>query len=196
MKNGKFSRRGVATKTLVLVLTVMMIVGISVGGTLAWLTAQSGTVTNTFTAGDINISLTETVENSFKIVPGGTAVKDPTLTVAAKSENCYVYVCVENNVKIGDAVVATPNIDTAKWIQVGVNGNKTVYRYHEIVEYSEAKQDLSVFTQVKYSETITKDNIDDLANTTIKISGFAHQSDNTTVETANAAATAEFFKAA
>lgn len=93
MKNGKFAkRRGVATKTLVLVLAVMMIVGISVGGTLAWLTAKSTEVKNTFTPSNISIELKENTGETYKMVPGATISKDPKATVLSGSEECWLFV--------------------------------------------------------------------------------------------------------
>lgn len=110
MSNGKYSRKhkGVATKTMILVLAVMLIVGCTIGGTLAWLTAQSETVTNTFTVGDINISLAETVGPNFKFVPGDKLAKDPKVTVTGGSEACYLFVRIkeENNTLPGQSTGA------------------------------------------------------------------------------------------
>lgn len=56
MRNGKYAgkRRSVfGTKGLTLILALMLVVGCVVGGTLAWLTANSDTVTNTFSTSDI-----------------------------------------------------------------------------------------------------------------------------------------------
>lgn len=198
MSNGKFAKRkGVATKMMFMILAVVLIVGISVGGTLAWLTATTGPVTNTFTVGDINITLTETTPTNYKIVPGGEDNKDPTITVLKNSENCYVYVTVDNTVVLNGTVVATPNIDTTNWIEVQTTGTKTLYRYKDVVPASTTNdQPLPVFTKVVYSDTITKGNINTLANTTIVINGFAHQSDNTTLSVANDAAIAWAFPSA
>ena len=79
---GRFERkrRGVSAKALALVLVVVLLFGGALGGTLAWLTAKTDTVTNTFTVGDINIDLTETTTD-YKLVPGNTIAKDPTVTV-------------------------------------------------------------------------------------------------------------------
>ena len=199
MSNGKFAKRkGIATKTMFMILAVVLIVGISVGGTLAWLTATTGPVTNTFTVGDINITLDETTPANYKIVPGGESAKDPTITVLKGSENCYVYVTVENNVVLNGTVVATPNINTntTNWSVVRTNGNKTLYRYKDVVETNATNdQILPVFTKVSYSDTITKDNIAALTNTTIVINGFAHQSENTNQNVADAAAIAWAFPA-
>ena len=47
-------------KTLALVLALTLIVVGVVSGTLAWLTAKSDTVVNTFTTSDIKVELKET----------------------------------------------------------------------------------------------------------------------------------------
>lgn len=197
MSNGKFAKRkGIATKTMFMILAVVLIVGISVGGTLAWLTDTTDSVVNTFTVGDININLAETTSPNYKIVPGGKSDKNPTITVVKGSENCYVYVTVENNVVLNGKVVATPNINTTNWNTVKTEGTKTLYRYKDVVETNATDdQNLPVFTEVSYSETITKDNIAALTNKTIVINGFAHQSENTNQNVADDAAIAWAFPA-
>ena len=49
-------------KTIALLLVLVMIFGISVGGTIAYLTDKKA-VTNTFTVGNVKIKLTETAVN-------------------------------------------------------------------------------------------------------------------------------------
>lgn len=98
MSNGKFAKRkGVATKMMFMILAVVLIVGISVGGTLAWLTAQSETVTNTFTTSDIKVELKETTGTEYKMVPGNTITKDPQATVLTGSEDCFLFVKLEKS---------------------------------------------------------------------------------------------------
>ena len=46
-------------RTIALLMAVVMLFGITVGSTIAWLTAESETVQNTFVVGDINIRLNE-----------------------------------------------------------------------------------------------------------------------------------------
>ena len=83
------------TKILIIVLSAVLLVAGSVAGTLAWLTAQTGPITNTFTIGQIGLTLDETTGESYKIVPGVDIPKDPIVTVAADSEPCWVFVKVE-----------------------------------------------------------------------------------------------------
>ena len=69
----------------------------SIGGTLAWLTDQTGPVVNTFTPADINITLTETTGKNYPLVPGMPYEKDPKVTVIANSEKCWLFVKVNDN---------------------------------------------------------------------------------------------------
>lgn len=80
------------------VLALVLVVAVaSVGGTLAWLTATTGTVTNTFTVGDISITLDETTGTSYKVIPGKEITKDPKVTVLKGSEACWLFVKVEKD---------------------------------------------------------------------------------------------------
>ena len=90
-------------KTLALVLALTLLVAGVVGGTLAWLTDQTAEVKNTFTVGDINIGLTETTTD-YKMVPGNTIAKDPTVTVKANSEACWLFVKVTESANLDDFI--------------------------------------------------------------------------------------------
>ena len=85
-------------KGLALVLAVTLLVVGVVAGTLAWLTAKSDTVVNTFTASDIEVKLDETKGTTvtggkeFKMIPGYELEKDPKAWVVAGSEDCYLFV--------------------------------------------------------------------------------------------------------
>ena len=85
-------------KSLALVLALTLLVVCVVAGTLAWLTAKSDTVVNTFTASDIEVKLEETKGTTvtggkeFKMIPGYELEKDPKAWVVAGSEDCYLFV--------------------------------------------------------------------------------------------------------
>lgn len=98
-------------KVLALALALLMVVTASIAGTIAWLSATTENVTNTFTVGDINIDLkehklavdgqnlemgNEVIENKdYKIVPGDTQPKDPFVTIEAGSEDCWVFIQIK-----------------------------------------------------------------------------------------------------
>ena len=97
----KKARTNNARRILLLVGLMSLVAVISIGGTIAWLTDKTDPVTNTFTASDVHITLSEsnTVNNakSFKMVPGATINKDPKITVDSDSEDCWVFVKVEES---------------------------------------------------------------------------------------------------
>lgn len=89
--------RELSGKLVVAMLAVTLLIGCAIGGTVAWLTAKTDPVVNTFTYGDINIELTETkpANQQAKIIPGVNIEKDPKVTVKANSEACWLFVKVE-----------------------------------------------------------------------------------------------------
>ena len=102
------------------VLGAILLVTGSIAGTIAYLTSQA-TVTNTFTVGNVTITMDEAKTdlygvkdgtnreedgNEYKLIPNHTYVKDPTIYVEANSEDCYVFVKVENGIS---AIEATGN---------------------------------------------------------------------------------------
>lgn len=90
----KRKKKGVSTKVFLSLLALVLVVGCAVGGTIAWLTATTEPVVNTFTYGKIKIQLTETTGNAYKIIPGVNISKDPKVTVKADSEACWLFVKV------------------------------------------------------------------------------------------------------
>ena len=92
------------SKALLLTLCVVLLVTASVLGTMAFLTSTAS-VKNTFTVGSVKITLdeakvttdgkpvdgvTRVAENSYKLMPGHTYTKDPTIHVDAASEDCFI----------------------------------------------------------------------------------------------------------
>lgn len=94
------------SKALLLTLCAVLLIAASVLGTMAYLTSTD-TVTNTFTVGKVEIKLDETdvtnptgsrvQANSYKLMPGTTYTKDPTVTVLKGSEDSYVRMKVTFN---------------------------------------------------------------------------------------------------
>ena len=101
------NRRSVSSRMFIAMLALVLVIGCAVGGTVAWLVAKTDPVVNTFTYGDINITLAESTGEDYKIVPGVNISKDPTVTVKANSEACWLFVEVKEenwpDFKDGDA---------------------------------------------------------------------------------------------
>ena len=111
MSKGKYEHKGrhrgikIGSKSFALVLTCVLLIGGVIGGTVAWLTADGGSVTNTFTESDIDITLSETkpVDKTAPMVPGWKIDKDPNVTVDADSEDCWLFVKITES--------TTPDLD-------------------------------------------------------------------------------------
>lgn len=89
MKNK--TNRTVSIKIAALIAAIVLVIGCTAGGTVAWLVSKPKPIVNVFTVGNINATLTET-KTAFKIVPGVEIAKDPVATVKANSEDCYLFV--------------------------------------------------------------------------------------------------------
>lgn len=99
----------------------VMIMACSIGGTMAWLSAKSNTVENTFTVGKVAIELYETKDGKtvdgldLKGIPGETLGKNPTVKMLKGSEDSYVYVQVieKNNTTADGKQIVEWTPDTA-----------------------------------------------------------------------------------
>ena len=89
----------ISKKMIVLLLSVMLIIGCVAGTSIAWLVTQTEPIINTFTVGDITIKLEETATD-FKLLPGTDIAKDPKVTVLAGSEECWLFVKIEESNRV------------------------------------------------------------------------------------------------
>ena len=166
------------SKALLLTLCAVLLVAASVLGTMAYLTSTD-TVTNTFTIGKVEITLDETdvtnpngprvKANSYKLMPGTTYTKDPTVTVKAGSEDSYVRMKVtfNNATKIialctdpeyADEVTgaenAFPLIRMVKFVEANAAKWDGIIP-DNMVETGEMLTDAKYFTYDKTADTLT-----------------------------------------
>lgn len=179
------------SKTLLLVLCAVLLVTASVMGTMAYLTAQD-TITNTFTVGsvkfDANGALDEAKvneygvpvdpaervdKNTYKLIPGHSYTKDPTIHIAEGSEACYVFVKVDNGIK---DIEASGDTTIAK--QMENNGWKVlsgkVYYKEDAVNALSAKQDVDIFGSFKLANDA---DVSGYAEAKIEITAYLVQAD-------------------
>lgn len=162
MKHAANRRRGVSTRAFVALLALVLVIGCVAGGTVAWLVATTGSVTNTFTYGDINIGLTESTGTSYKIIPGKDISKDPKVTVKGGSEACWLFVKVEKTGTFVDGKVTYTIADG--WTQ-GDDTKIPANVYYRAVDAVTADTDFGVLkdNKVIVSENLTKEEIKDIA---------------------------------
>lgn len=167
MYRRKLSRRDLVLrygrKPLLLTLALVITLSGAIGGTLAWLVDSTAPLTNTFTVGDISITLTETDNNvdgdndpntnSYEITPGHTIDKDPLVTVQAGSKDCYVFVKLEKKNNF-DSFLSYEIADG--W--TALDGNPGVY-YREYTGTAEAKYPVLKDNKVTCLDTVTKEQL-------------------------------------
>lgn len=184
MKHGE-NRRSVSSKAFVVMLALVLALGCAVGGTIAWLTAQTDKVTNTFTYGKINIELTETTGTEYKIIPGQDIPKDPKVTVKANSEACYLFVKVEATGTFATGVNYA--IREEGWAKGDGNGIPANVYYREVpaattdtVFYMLTGDTANPNGVVTVSENLTKADIKDITtDPTLSFTAYAIQKEGT-----------------
>ncbi len=170
-------------KVLTLIMAAVLIIGCSVGGTLAWLTAKTPEVTNTFTLGKVGITLEETTGDSYKMVPGQPISKDPVVTVSADSENCWLFVKVQEINNSKPFVTYQP---ASGWTELEATGLQNTKVFYRKVSASDSEQQFSVFDkdQVNVPDSITKEDFNSDSKPALVITAYAVQSDGSDSATA------------
>lgn len=195
-------------KALLLTFCAVLLVVASVLGTIAYLTAND-TVANTFTVGQVAINLDEAKvnpdgtpvanadrvkANSYKLLPGHTYAKDPTVTVLKGSESSYIKMTVTfNKAKELDAIFAPDGAkltsifkgyDGDQWIAKGdtkdADANTRTYEfwYKEAVvaPTTDVKLD-ALFKSITVPNDITGKQLATIQGMMITVNAYAIQAD-------------------
>jgi hypothetical protein len=189
MKRKLFTKQGIV-KTILLMLSVTTLVFSIVSGTFAWLVAETKPVVNTFTYGDINITLEESdtddgdgdpYTNTYRMVPGHKISKDPTVTVEKDSEDCWLFVKIE---KSGDPAKFDDFMEFT--VADGWTPLKDVDGvYFRAVDNNKDDQEFPVLkdNQVKVKDTVTKEMFNNLTEMpTLSFTAYAVQRDGSITE--------------
>lgn len=128
-------------------------------------------------------------ENDYKLQPGHTYTKDPTIHVADDSDDCFLFVKVENG--IATIEDSTNNIDAqmaAKgWKALGTD-YANIYVYVGTAEGAtnplavSKGADVVVFEQFKVADSVT--DLSSYSSTNIKVTAYAVQTDGFTTSAA------------
>lgn len=182
-------------KTTIAVVALALVLCFAIGGTLAWLKDETASVTNTFTYGNIEITLVESKNLDLKMVPGNDIKKDPKVTVVKGSEACWLFVKVEESdnfdsfmtYAIADGWTLYNTGETGSDIDTVANDSYFIYRK---VDASAGDQSFAVLAgdEVTVITSVTKEMFEELTESTLPkltFTAYAVQSDNvTTVEAA------------
>ena len=111
-------------KILAISLVVAMLAVAVIGGTLAYFTDTTAEQQNTFKVGGVDIDLTEPAWDAtaaHTLVPGTTFAKDPTITVAAGSQDAWVFLKLDMNKYV--SLINLMGVDAYKNGVAGLSGN-------------------------------------------------------------------------
>ena len=179
-------------KALTLVLCAVLLVCASVMGTLAYLKSTTDVVKNTFTVGNVVITLDETdvdeygakdtenrvTANTYKLIPGHTYIKVPVIHIQEGSEACYVFVrVVDELAKIEDTSTVAEQMTANGWAQLpdldGIDVENIWYKATAI-DARAAAVDVAVFGTFTVAGTA---DVSAYANKTITVQAYAVQAD-------------------
>lgn len=176
-------------KKLTTVLAIVLVVALSVAGTYAYLTSKTATITNTFTVGKVDIDLKETFNTDadgdgtkdcwkMQLIPGTSAVKDPTVTVKADSEKCYLFVKFEEKNSPATYLSYTSTLTDAKgWTKLNTESNV----WYRVVDKASTDTSFVLLqadgngNMVTVKDTVTNDNMADAAKAELVYTAYACQ---------------------
>lgn len=193
------------SKVLGLAVGAVALVGASVMGTMAYLTSQDEVV-NTFTVGNVAITLDEAdvdnstagadrdQANSYKLMPGHTYTKDPIVHVDSTSENCYLFVKVDNQIAAIEAETTVAQQMAAKgWVAVDGATGVYVYTQNDALAVVEGGSNVTVFDNFTVAGTVDNTTLATYENKTITVNAYAIQADGFEGKTASQIWTAAGF---
>ena len=155
-------------KALLLSLCAVLLVTVSVLGTMAYLTSQDQVV-NSFTVGSVAITLDEldvtktdgsrTKANTYHLLPGHKYDKDPTVHVKPVSEDSWLFVKVENGIAAYEAATEeggytsiADQIIANEWTKLAGVDNV----YYKSYDKNDAGADLVVFEKFQIADEANK----------------------------------------
>jgi len=158
------------TKITVLLLTALVL-AVGVGVTIAFIATSSQPVINTFTIGNVELSLTETTGTNYRLIPGTILDKDPHLTVKAGSDDCWLFFRMEASGNLADYVTYAPGPGWA-----ALAGEEGVY--YRQVDLSDVDQKFQLLqgNMVRVMDSVTEEQLAAIqASPTLDFTGYAIQ---------------------
>ena len=177
-----------STKVLATVLSLVLLVSLSVGGTMAYLHARSETVTNTFTFGNLGLALDESTGEDYELIPGVNIKKDPKVTLSTpngyEDVDAYVYVRVEESANWPNAMIPGTQPQTRKVDYALAEGWDALegvpHVYCRLVKANDPVKTFSVLKNdtITVSGTLAKEELPSSdSSATLTITAYAAQAD-------------------
>lgn len=163
-------------KIIILVILGVIVLGTITTGTYAWLSGKTKLLNSSFTYGDIKISINDSNDsNNYEIMPGTIINKDTSVSVKAKSEDCWLYVKIDKSTNFDEFM--TYEVADG-WISLEDNDN--VY-YREVSKMaSDQKYNVIKNNVINVKSELTRQMIDSISENypTLTVTAYAVQRDN------------------
>lgn len=163
-------------KIIILVILGVIVLGTITAGTYAWLSGKTKLLNSSFTYGDIKISINDSNDsNNYEIMPGTIITKDTSVSVKAKSEDCWLYVKIDKSTNFDEFM--TYEVADG-WISLEDNDN--VY-YREVSKMaSDQKYNVIKNNVINVKSELTRQMIDSISENypTLTVTAYAVQRDN------------------
>lgn len=184
-----------AKKIAAIVLAVVLVFGCGVGATLAWLQDTTPEVTNTFTVGKVDITLTESplkddgtygdpaedTDNEYQLIPGKTYTKNPTVSVDETSEDCWLFVKFEEVGNAATYIQYTSTLTTANGWTQGDGTNIPADVWYREVKKGDPVHSWELLDNNEITikgEAVTNENMNTAADAALKYTAYAVQTAN------------------
>ena len=194
-------------KIMAAALAVCMMATLVAGMTLAYFT-DTESKTNTFTVGNVDITLTEpswlgdTSEDAVRLIPGKTIAKDPTITVATTSQTAYTFMKVQLSADFLELLntwataqkVTDPSAVIGAWFKTPEGYSPKImamgsdYVILGVLSPKAAGESVKYFDAVTVPGTVTQNMIKANGTYTINITAYAIQAEGFVGENADAQA--------
>lgn len=172
-------------KSLVLILALTLLMGVAIGGTIAWLADNSGPVVNTFTTSDIDVNLAETTTD-YKMIPGYDISKDPKASVTSTSEDCWLFVKLEKTANFDSYMSYTIATGWTKLTQMtdesgtstNITGYDVYYRKLDSASLKGVSYSVLADDKVHVLDTVTRGGMTSAASPNqpkLTVTAYAHQ---------------------
>ena len=186
-------------KKLMTVLALVLVIAMSVAGTIAFLTDTTDPITNTFTVGKVDITLTETFNTDTngdqkndawqaQLIPGTTYTKDPVVTVTADSEDCWLFVKFEEKNGAADYLTYISNLNTANGWTQGDGTKIPLNVWYREVDKTDTTKSFQLLAGdntyqtgcISVKDSVNKDNMAAASAAELVYTAYACQKDNMT----------------
>ena len=192
-----YAKKGANVKIVAALLAIVLLIGCGIGGTIAYLMTKTDPVVNTFTTGDVEITLKESpivyaddgkvsysepasnVSNAYKLIPGTAYKKDPVVAVTKGSEDCYLFVKIEED-EVNETYL-TYELKLDGWTKV--DGEENVW-YREVKKTADTDGrtfNLLKDDKITINTDVTKSNMTEAAGAKLTFTAYAVQSANLSV---------------